>query len=463
MAKEKKFGLFELISFLVTGIIVLDTFVAPAALGASAITLWIIVAVLFMIPNGFINAELGGAYPDGLVAWVKESMGEFHATIVGWFYWVNVAFWMPAVFIVFTYWFSMAFFPDGEGWTTLGSFGMIVIALVACWGLILTVRRGIELGVLLGKISTIIKIFVLLLLGILGILYTGDSAGEVFRNTSWSLDFSDLTTIGLVTAIVFNLLGFELIASIGNRVKNPEKTIPRAVILGALLIAGLYIFATFGILRVATVADLADEGFILDGFYLSLQRMTTIFGGASDIVFKGIMAITLFTLIANMISWVIGANEILEDADFAKTMPIFNERHPKYGTLSKSYIMMGIISSILILIGLGLGDTGAEAFWTILAFSMVIFIFPYIYLSPAVLILRKKDGLANKEFVIPGGKVGLWASAILNFIFIGLSVILLFTSNQGYDLYYPVVIIGTIVTLGAGLYFYYRGRKMVKQ
>lgn len=460
MNEEKKLGLFELISFLVSGIIVLDTFVAPAALGSSAITLWVLVSVFFMIPNGFINAELGGAYPDGLVSWVKQSMGEFHATIAGWFYWVNVSFWMPAVFIVFAYWFSMTYFPDGDGWTTLGSFGLIVIALVACWALVFTVRRGVDLGIYLSKIASMVKIGVLVLFGILGILYTGADAGEVFRETSFGLNFSDLSTIGLVTAIVFNLLGFELIASIGDKVKNPKKDIPKAVILGALLIGGLYIFATFGVLRVATMADIADEGFIIDGFYIALERMTIVFGGASTIMFKVIMGLTLFTLVANMISWVIGANEILEDADFAKTLPIFSDRHPKYGTLSKSYILMGVISSILILVGLGLGESGDEAFWTILAFSMVIFIFPYIYLTPAILKLRKRDGVDGKDFVIPGGQFGLWASAILNFFFIALAIILLFTSNQGYDLYYPVVIIGTILTTGAGLYFYYRGKKI---
>lgn len=460
MVQEKKFGLFELVSFLVSGIVVLDTFVAPAALGASAITLWIVVSIFFMIPNGFINAELGGAYPDGLVSWVKQSMGEFHATIAGWFYWVNVAFWMPAVFITFAYWFSMTYFPDGEGWTTLGSLGLIVIALVACWGLIATVYRGIDLGVYLGKIASTIKITVLIIFGILGILYTGEGAGEVFEQTSWALDLSDFTTIGLVTAVVFNLLGFELIAAIGNRVKNPKKDIPKAVIIGAVIIGGLYIFATYGVLRVATMADIADEAFILDGFLISLERMCGIFGGAQMIVFKILMAGALFTLIANMISWVIGASEILEDADFAKTMTVFNKRHPKYDTISGSYIVMGIISSILILVGLGLGDSGDEAFWTILAFSMVIFIFPYIYLTPAILKLRKKDGLNGREFVIPGGKIGLWISAVLNFIFIALAVVLLFVSNQGYDLYYPVVVVGTILTTGAGVYFYYRGKKL---
>ncbi len=460
MTEDKKYGLFELVSFLVSGIIVLDTFVAPAALGASAITLWIVVSILFMIPNGFINAELGGAYPDGLVSWVKQSMGEFHATIAGWFYWVNVSFWMPAVFITFAYWFSMTYFPDGEGWTTLGTFGLIVIALAVCWALIAIVYRGIDLGMFLSKVASTIKIAVLVIFGILGVLYTGEGAGEVFQQTSWGLDLSDFTTIGLVTAVVFNLLGFELIAAIGDKVKNPKKDIPKAVIIGAIVIGGLYIFATYGVLRVATMADIADEAFIIDGFLISLERMCGIFGNAQTIMFKILMGGALFTLVANMISWVIGASEILEDADFAKTLPIFNKRHPKYDTISGSYILMGIISTVLVLVGLGLGDSGDEAFWTILAFSMVIFIFPYIYLTPAILKLRTRDGMKNRDFVVPGGKIGLWVSAVLNFVFIALAIILLFVSNQGYDLYYPVVIIGTILTTGAGVYLYYRGKKL---
>ena len=458
---NKKMTLFGLISFLVSGIIVLDTFVAPAALGASSITLWFIVVVLFMIPNGFINAELGGAYPDGLVLWIKKSMGDFHATIAGWFYWVNVAFWMPAVFIVFTYWFSMTFFPDGEGWTVLGQGQMIAIAIAATWILVAIVRKGIDTSIFMSKIATIIKISVLLLFGTLGIVHAFQNGfSEVFVGANWIPQLSDFGSLSLVTAIVFNLLGFELVAAIGDDVKDPEKTIPKAIIIGAVIIGFLYIFATFGVLQAATPADLADDAFILDGFIISMEILTAdVFGSAGPIIFKVIMAGALFSLVMNMISWVIGANEILEDVPFAKNFKVFNVRHPKYNTLSKSFVLMGVISSILILVGMGLGESGDEAFWTILAFSMVIFIFPYIYLTPAILKLRKQDGDAARHFMVPGGKLGLNVAAILNFIFIALALVLLLVSNQGYALYYPVVIIGTIITTGIGVWFYKVGQR----
>ena len=69
----------------------------------SSITIWIITAIIFFIPYGLISAELGSTYPDdgGIYSWVNRAYGEKTAVMVGWYYWVNVAFWMPAVFIAF--------------------------------------------------------------------------------------------------------------------------------------------------------------------------------------------------------------------------------------------------------------------------------------------------------------------------------------------------------------------------
>jgi amino acid transporter len=443
VSEGKKMGFFQIIAYLISGIIVLDTFAAPAEMGLSAIGLWLIVTIFFMIPNGFINAELGGAYPDGFVSWVKESMGKLHATIAGWFYWVNVALWLPAVFIVFTIWVAYAFnlFETGYWNNTV----MFVVAFIANWVLILTVRRGIDLGVFLSTLGTIIKVGVLLVFGILGIVYVAQNgiAGTGLSVGSFFPSLSNITSIGFITAIVFNLLGLELIAAITDKVKGGAKSLPKAIIAGAIVIGALYIFGTYGVLAAATEADLADVGFITDalpnGLYILIENV-----GLPAWVYTALMIGVLFTLLSNMIAWVIGASEILEDVDFAKDYKVFNERHPKYGTLSKSYVLLGIISSVFLVIGYFILDAiNGEAFWTVLALSMVVFIFPYIYLSFAIVKLRKRDGADKRTFVIPGGNAGLWISAVLNFIFIALAIVMLFVGQT--SLYYAVVIPGTII------------------
>ena len=98
MENSKKVSLVGTVLFTVCSILVLDSFVAPAIIGVSSITVWIISAIIFFIPYGLLSAELGSTYPDdgGIVSWVGRAFGEFPSVLVGWMYWVNVAFWMPA-------------------------------------------------------------------------------------------------------------------------------------------------------------------------------------------------------------------------------------------------------------------------------------------------------------------------------------------------------------------------------
>ena len=101
MEQTKSVSLMKSILFTICSILVLDTFVAPAIIGVSSITIWVITAVVFFIPYGLLSSELGSTYPDdgGICSWVDRAFGERAAVMTGWYYWVNVAFWMPAVFV----------------------------------------------------------------------------------------------------------------------------------------------------------------------------------------------------------------------------------------------------------------------------------------------------------------------------------------------------------------------------
>ena len=104
MEDNKKVSLVKTVLFTVCSILVLDSFVAPAIIGVSSITIWIVTAIVFFIPYGLLSAELGSTYPDdgGIVSWVDRAFGEYPSVLVGWMYWINVAFWMPAVFTAFS-------------------------------------------------------------------------------------------------------------------------------------------------------------------------------------------------------------------------------------------------------------------------------------------------------------------------------------------------------------------------
>jgi amino acid transporter len=435
--------------FTVCGILVLDTFVVPAQIGVASITIWIITAILFFIPYGLINAELGAAYPDdgGIFAWVKRAFGDLHATLVGWFYWVNVAFWMPAVFIAFSWWFQLAYAPD------MSLFWGAFIAVALGWVVVAIGIRGIDLSVTVTNIAAIVKVGVLVIFGLLGIVYgIQNGLANDFSIGEFVPSFGD--ALVFAPAIVYNLLGFELISSIAGNLDNPGKNIPKMTVLSGILIAGLYIFGTFGILA-ATPAESLDT---VDGFFYTLQELTTVFGGASEVIFKILIALALFTLMANMISWTLGGVEVLDSSDLKKKSKLLAHRHKKYDTPDYSYVLMGLISTILIVFNFSLDGDANDVFWTILSFSFVVFLLPYLWLFPAFVKLRLTDTETKRPYLVPGGKAGMWISAALGEFFIGLSLILLFT--EGDALYYSVLVVGTLLTAAYGLYLYFRGEKV---
>lgn len=444
--QKKKVSLWKMVLFTVCGILVLDTFVAPAAIGVSSITIWVLTAILFFIPYGLINAELGAAYPEdgGIFAWVKRAFGDFHATLVGWFYWVNVAFWMPAVFVAFSWWFQLAYAPD------MTIFWGAFIAIALCWVVVYIGIRGIELSVLVTNIAAVTKMAVLVIFGILGIIYgVQNGFANDFSIGEFVPSFED--ALIFAPAIVYNLLGFELISSIASELDNPGKNIPKMTIMAGILIAGLYIFGTIGVLA-ATPAASVDP---LDGFFYALQELSTVFGSAGPAIFKVIIAFALFTLMANMISWTLGGVEVLDAADLENRSKLLAHKNKKYGTADYSYVLMGVIATLLIVLNFVLSGDANAVFWTILSFSFVVFLLPYLWLFPSFVKLRLNDHEVERPYLVPGGKLGMWASAILGEFFIGLAIILLFT--EGDLLYYGTLIIGTILTTIYGIMLYRRG------
>lgn len=447
--ETKKVSLWKSVLFTICSILVLDTFVAPAIIGVSSITIWVITAIIFFVPYGLLSAELGSTYPDdgGIYSWVKRAFGETPAVLTGWFYWVNVAFWMPAVFIAFAAWISYIFFPDGSPWLLCG------IAVLMCWVVVYIGIRGIELSVTVTTIAAVCKVAVLLIFGGLGIAYgIKNGLSNDFSLKSFIPSLGNTTQY--ITAVVYNFLGFELIGSIGSKIHNPGKTIPKMTILAGIIITALYVFGTFGILAAIPAAEVDTA----DGFFYALQELCSVFGSAGRPIFIVITVIAALTLVANMVSWSMGANEVLAASELDKRSKLLGHRNKKYDTPDGLYIIMGLISTALLVLNFTLSGNANDVFWTILAFSFVIFLLPYLLMFPAAVKLRITDPGTERLYKVPGGVGGLTFCAVLCEVCVGASIVFLF-KDAGGGLALWTLIIGTIVTTLFGLLLLKAGKK----
>lgn len=446
--EEKKVSLVKCVLFTICSVLVLDS-IAPAAarFGTQAITMWLLLAVIFFVPYGLLSAELGSSYPDdgGITSWVTRAFGEHLGVQTGWFYWINVAFWMPAVFVTFAWWLSYSFFPSAPPAV------MAVIAVAMCWVIVAIGIRGVELSVTVAAIASYAKMAILLLFGLLGAAYLIlHGAARPFRPQDFAITSLGSFSSG-IAVIVYNLLGFELIGSIGSKIENPGKTVPKMTILAGAAITILYLLGTFGML--VSLREI-DE---MDGFYFALRELCSIFGPAQTVVTDVLVVISCLTLVSNMLSWTLGANESLIAADLDRLSRFLGRRSKKYGTAAGLYVLMGILSTVLLILNFTLGSGEANAvFWDVLSFSFVIFMVPYLFMFSAAVKLRYSDPDTRRIYRVPGGMAGMWICAILCLACVLIGVFFLFYENiaAGNWFAFWVKVVGTALCVLTGEWLY---------
>jgi amino acid transporter len=429
--------------FSICAIIVLDTLGASASIGTSTITWYIITLLLFFIPYGLITAELGSTYPNqgGIYVWIRRAFGEKWAARTTWYYWINVALWMPSVYVLFAGVFSQLFAPD------MSLTWIIVLGIVMTW---ITVAVGIitlEAGKWVPNLGAILKALIIMVLGIGGIVYAlrnGVANDMSFKALLPTWDAG----LAFLPVIVYNFLGFELMSGAAEEMKNPGQDVPRSIVSSGLWIAFFYLFATIGLLLALPLDKLGLVSGIVDGLKAMLGESPL---ASAVVLILGIGV--LYTFFANMVTWTMGANRTAAQAAEEGTLPeVFGRLHPVNKTPVGAYIITGAVSTLVMIIYGLMAGSNEDLFWTLFAFSSIIFLLPYLMLFPTFLKLRSSEPQVKRPYRFPGGNAFGWIMSIICILFV-IQAIVFFIWVPGSPVdwaYAGPILIGVLVTLIIG-------------
>ena len=163
------------------------------------------------------------------------------------------------------------------------------------------------------------------------------------------------------------------------------------------------------------------------------------------------------TLVANMITWCLGANESFQAAELDKRSKFLGHRSEKYGTSDNLYYLMGIISSALIILNYALSGNANKVFWTLFSFSSIVFMLNYLFMFPAAIKLRFIDD-TPRQYAVPGGKVGMVVCGVICFLCVALACYFLIDFDvTGYAFW--MQLIGVLLTVAVGYWLYRAGKK----
>lgn len=440
---KRVLGLFDITLFTVCAILVVDTLAVSAAIGPSSLSWWVITLVLFFIPYGLITAELGAAYPGegGIQHWIRRAWGDRWAARATWYYWVNVALWMPSGFILMAGMAAQLFAPDLGLWTK------IAIAVGATWLTVLIGVTSLAAAKWIPNIGAALKVAIMLFIGCAGVY------ALITRGPANSLTWETLTphwgaSLAFLPVIVYNFMGFELMSGAGEEIENPARDVPIAVVVAGLLISVFYIFATFGILVALPVGDIG----LIEGLLDTVASLLEGVPGAGAITLA-VGCAAIFTILANLVTWSMGANRTAYAAAMDGELPaVFAAQRASNQTPIGAILLTGLVSTGVIVAYGFLAGSAEELFWSLFAFSSVIFLLPYLVLFPAFVRLRLIDPQAERPYRVPGGLAGAWVLAVICTLFIVQSVVFfIWVPGQPVDWAMTgPILIGIAVTLGLG-------------
>lgn len=445
--KKKKFRLFDAILATVCITLVAESVMPTAAIGNSQYFWWIFLILAFCIPYGMISAELGTTYQSegGMYDWVKRAFGPKWAARVAWNYWINFPLWIASLAVAVTD-VVMGIF-DIE----LSLMWLLILQLGYTWLVSILGTQRIGESKWIVNIGTFFKIAFMVGLGLLGIyvfVKTGESANPV-ESVVDLLPSLDLAGLSFLSVIIFNFLGFEVVATFADDMENPKKEIPKALIIGGALMALFYVLPATGI-NIAMSLEQAEASGITESFAILLGNL----GVNADIIRVIVITVGLmfiYTMVANIVSWSFGVNSVAKySADDGGLPKVFSKTN-KQGVPYMASILNGIVASVIIILGIVLGEvseTASNLFWTFFSLSLVTLLISYVPLFLAFLKLRKSDK-TERVYKVPGKPGFIKLFAIVPFVLLILGIV--FTLFGDFSMEYIEsnlpLIIGVIVSV----------------
>jgi amino acid transporter len=257
---------------------------------------------------------------------------------------------MPAIFILFAGVFKQMFFPElSLGW-------QIAIGVILTWLAVAVNIVALDVGKWIPNLGAILKVIIFLAIIAGAFVYVQDH--------------------GMANPLTFETLKPDW--------GNSLQYIPAII---------------YGMLAAIPAGDINLVEGLIDTLHL-------FFGGSAVgklfVLALGIGA--LFTFFSNGVTWALGCNRAAAEAAMEGELPrIFALESKKLGTPIGAAVLMGLVSTVVLVLYGFLSGSNEDLFWSLFAFSAVIFLLPYEGMLLTFVKMRITDPDHPRPYRVPGG------------------------------------------------------------
>ena len=256
---KQRIGLYGLTMVAVGSCIGSGIFITPsdiaAQLGSSdaIILVWLIGGVM-ALTGSLTFAELGSRFPQagGVYVYIREAFGHLWAFLYGWcILTVITSGAIAALSLTFTRYLSV-FVP-------LDKTGQVIVGALAIASVTIINVMGVKLGEIFSSLFTTLKLLGVAIIVVVGVFFAS-STSELSVVTESVKPELGLSAFALAMIGVFwSYGGWHHASYLSAETKNAAKVVPRAMIIGALVVTITYVLANVAYLRMLPVEVIASS------------------------------------------------------------------------------------------------------------------------------------------------------------------------------------------------------------
>ena len=424
-----------------------------AVYGLACVFLYLVPALVFLLPTSLVSAELASGWTGGVYNWVARGISRPAGFLAVWCQFAMTIFYYPSllgyVASTLAYVFNPGLANNGV-WTA-------AVIVVAYWSGVWVSSRGTKgvAGLASGGliIGTLVPGVVLVTLGFV-FLGQGNASAAPMTADNLLPAWAGLASLVLIVNNFLSYSGMEMNAVHVSSLREPGKEFPRAMFLAMGLVLLIFILPALAISWVVP----ADELSLTAGVMQAFDAVFAQFGWQVLTPLVGIMLVT--ASLGGMLTWLAGPSKgLLLISRQEGYLPPVLQRLNKFGVQQNILVAQGLLTTVIALLYAFIPDV-SSTYWIFSVITTQVYLIMYLLMFVAAVRLRRKEPDHPRGYRAPMlvGLCGIGFAASLAALLVGFIPPSQFGSgNAGV---YVLIVGGGALGLGLLVpYLFYRFRK----
>jgi glutamate:GABA antiporter len=365
-----------------------------AVFGLASVVLYVVPAIVFLVPAALVSAELASGWKGGVYNWVSEGISPGMGFAAVWCQFAQTTFYYPAVLAYVASTLAYVFAP---GLAHSGLYTTIVI-IVLFWGAVLVSARGVTAADKLASWGILIGTLIPgLLLVVLAVIYLaqGNASAAPLNGHHVLPPWHGVTSIVLIVNGFFTYAGVEVNAVHVDDLQDAPREFPKAVLVAVVLILLVFILPTLAIAIAVPAAHISLTAGVMQAFRSLLDHFGL--GVVQPVIALGLVIASL----SGLLDWLTGPSTGLVNIGRERGyLPRYLQQLNANGVQVRILVSQGIV---ITLIGLlyALVPTVSRAYWVFAALATEVYLIMYVLMFVAAAKLRRREPEHQRGYRAP--------------------------------------------------------------